>query len=184
LIFLEDLVLFITLCALLLLVYSSIVNGISPTPSSRKQIREIVRAVPEGFSGKMYELGSGWGTLAVSLAKAFPECRITGVENSVVPYLFSKLLLRILRIPHVNLRFANFVRIDINDADLIICYLYTGGMRKLKPKFESELKPGTIVISNTFSIPGWSPIEVHRANDLFHSPIYVYEVAHEPRPQS
>jgi hypothetical protein len=56
------------------------------------------------------------------------------------------------------------------------CYLYPGGMQKLKPKLERELSPGTLVISNTFSIPGWVPAEVFHGEDFFHSPVYVYKV--------
>jgi hypothetical protein len=62
------------------------------------------------------------------------------------------------------------------DAKLILCYLYPGGMRKLKPKLEQELRPGTLIISNTFSIPGWEPVQVLPAEDFFHSAVYVYKM--------
>jgi Methyltransferase small domain len=167
-------ILLIPLIPLALIVYWSLSNGISPTPSSRKQIREILRAIPKEFSGTIYDLGSGWGTLAIALAKRRPNCKITGVENSIVPYLVSELLLRFLRIHTVEFHFADFLKYDFRDADMVVCYLYPGGMRKLKPKLEADLNPGTIVISNTFAISGWEPVEVLRSNDMYRSPIYRY----------
>ena len=74
-----------------------------------------------------------------------------------------------------DLIFANFLRRDLRDADLIVCYLFPGGMEKLKPKLEAELNPGTIVISNTFAISEWKAMQILHANDLYHSPIYVYK---------
>ncbi|MCI0605361.1 hypothetical protein L0156_20445 [bacterium] len=38
-----------------------------------------------------------------------------------------------------------------------------------------ELQPETLIISNTFSIPGWEPVDVRPAQDLFHSPVYLYK---------
>ena len=75
----------------------------------------------------------------------------------------------------VEFHYANFMKVPLHDADLIVCYLFPGGMSKLKPKLEEELKPGTVVISNTFAIAGWTPVEVFHANDIYRSPIYVYK---------
>jgi len=165
----------ILLIPLILVVYWSMRNGISPTPSSRKQILEIFRAIPPEFSGKIYDLGSGWGTLAIALSKHSSSCKIIGIENSIIPYIVSELLVWLLRIKHVEFHFANFLKYDFGDAGVIVCYLYPGGMQKLKPGLEAYLKSGTIVISNTFAIPGWTPVERFRASDLYHSPVYVYE---------
>ncbi len=58
---------------------------------------------------------------------------------------------------------------------MVVCYLYPGAMRKLKDKFEQELAPGTLVVSNTFSISGWKPINVIDTHDLYNTHIYLYE---------
>lgn len=168
------LILLLPLVVLVLVVGWSLANGISPTPSSQKQAREILRAVPPDFSGKVYDLGSGLGTLAIFLARQLPNSKITGIENSVLPYMVSRSLLLIMHSTNLEFRYANFMTHRIADADLVVCYLYPGGMRKLKSKFEAELKPGTIVISNTFALEGWQPAQTLRASDMYRSPIYVY----------
>ena len=63
----------------------------------------------------------------------------------------------------------------MSGAELVVCYLFPGGMEKLKPKLEREVKPGAIVISNTFAISGWKATEILFASDLYRSPIYIYE---------
>ena len=61
------------------------------------------------------------------------------------------------------------------DHIAFVCYLYPGAMRQLKEKFIKELKPGTMIISNTFAIPGWIPQQVWEVNDLYKTKIYRYE---------
>jgi predicted RNA methylase len=150
-------------------------NGITPTPSSQKQIHQILLAIPPRFSGRIYDLGSGWGTLAIAMSKQLPDAKIIGLENSPVPYLISELILFFAQRKNVQIIFANFLRKNLDDADLVVCYLFPGGMKKLRLKLEKDLKPGTTVISNTFAISEWRPIQVLHTNDLYHSPIYVYK---------
>jgi hypothetical protein len=49
-------------------------------------------------------------------------------------------------------------------------------MTSLKTKFEEELKPDTLIISNTFGITDWEPEEVITLNDIHQTPIYRYRV--------
>nr|NGX50328.1 hypothetical protein [Chlamydiota bacterium] len=70
----------------------------------------------------------------------------------------------------------NFFKCSLHNADLVVCYLFPKGMTQLKSKFERELKPGTVVVSNTFAIPGWTPIETIEVDDIHRSKIYLYQV--------
>ena len=49
-------------------------------------------------------------------------------------------------------------------------------MEKLRPKFESELRPGTVIITHTFRVPQWEPFMVYDTDDLYKTPIYLYEI--------
>jgi trans-aconitate methyltransferase len=158
---------------LLSVVYWSIRNGISPTPSSSKQTDIILKAVPAELHGSIYDLGSGWGTLAIALAKRFPHCHTTGIENSPIPYAISRMLALFYGLKNLDFLRANFLDLPFEDASLIVCYLYPEGMKKLKSRLEG-LRPGTIIISNTFSVPDWKPAETLLAQDVYRSPVYVY----------
>lgn len=142
-------------------------------PSSRKARKAICSLLPV-TQGKIYELGSGWGHLIFPIANRFPHLQIRAIEGSPIPWLVSKGLQKILRYPHLTIERKNFLHLDLGQADGIVCYLFPGGMERLKEKFQNELKPGAFVISHTFAIPGWRAEKVIQAEDLWHSPIYLY----------
>lgn len=154
----------------LLVVIWSYLNGISPMPTTRKAKLAVISLFPGDVNGTIYELGSGWGTLMKPLCEHFPDKKIVGIENSPVPYLFSKLR-------YTNIEYGNFFNKDLSDSGLVICYLYPAAMKKLKSKFEKELKPGTWVISNTFAIPGWTPVKKITVSDIYNTPVYLYFLA-------
>lgn len=149
-------------------------NGISPMPTSPKAKRCLLSVLPQKIEGNVVELGSGWGTLLFPLARKYPHCRVSGYETSPLPFFWTKSLFLLKPSPNLFLYRKDFFDISLEDNALIVCYLYPGAMRRLKDKFEKELKPGTWVISNTFAIPGWQPQQVAEINDLYFTKIYVY----------
>lgn len=159
------------------IVYYSLKNGISPMPTSNKVKRQLMSLLDqEKIHGRIYDLGSGWGTLATALADKYGDCCVTGFENSTIPYLASLIRSRLTH--HRNIKFVreNFYNHPLNDADLVVCYLYPGAMEKLKIKFENELKENTVVLSNTFAIPAWRPAKNIVVDDLYRTKLYLYIV--------
>ncbi|MCE2982569.1 MAG: class I SAM-dependent methyltransferase [Parachlamydia sp.] len=169
--------LFIALSCLIvsLIVGYSVGYGISPTPTSPKVRRALALLLPQDIEGAIKELGSGWGHLAFWLALRYPNTRIDAYEISPLPYMVSKALLWGLSFPHLKFHRKDFFKIDLSDSRLLICYLYPGAMERLKEKFEKELKPGTWVLTHTFSIPGWKPLKIAYADDLYRTPVYLYQ---------
>lgn len=157
------------------IVFYSWKYGISPTPSSRQAKRQILRLIPEGKE-TIVELGSGWGTLAFALARQCPLAKIEAYEISSIPYLVSKGIQRMLCYSNLNIHKQDFFQVSLESASVVVCYLYPGAMKKLKTKFEKELAKGTLVISHTFAVPGWSPQAVFYLNDLYQNPIYLYQI--------
>jgi hypothetical protein len=159
------------------------INGISPMPSSRKARREIVSAVAAITGGttpkpvRIAELGCGWGTLLRPLARKLPGCTFTGYETSPVPYLFTRLSTRFLGLSNIKFFRQDFYRADLDGTDIIVCYLYPGGMEILKDKLtQSPPKPLFYLVSNTFQVYDWRPDSRALVKDLFGSAIYVYKV--------
>lgn len=103
------------------------------------------------------ELGSGWGTLALAAAKIAPKGTVIGYEISPIPLWVSRA--RALYGGYKNTKFvsADLFKEDFCKADVVMTYLTMPHMERLKPKFEAELKPGAIVICNTFHVPDWVP---------------------------
>lgn len=164
--------LFFSLLAIISLIGFSLYTGIGPVPTSPK-IKKIMGSLALG-SGEIYELGSGWGTLAFPLAKANPQAQIRGYELSPIPWLFSWFKQKIEGPSNIKFKRKDFFSLNLEGATGVVCYLYPGAMDRLKIKFESELKPGSFVLTHTFRVPGWIPTQTWIASDLFQTPIYLY----------
>lgn len=158
----------------LLILFYTIFNGISPMPSSMKAKKQIAQALQGYEKGVLLELGSGWGGLARHLARTNPGLQVIGYENSPLPYVYSKSVEIFSPSTNLELCYQNFFTVDLSKANVIICYLCPSEMHRLADKFCKELKPGTIIISNTFALPGWKASHVFEVNDLFRSKIYLY----------
>lgn len=154
----------------------SLKNGIVPMPTTSRQKRCMLQSLPENSSGIIYDLGSGWGGLALSAGSHFPNSKVIGIESSPVPYWFSKAAKTLLHSKNVEFQRADIFSRNYSDASAIICYLHRDAVRKLAEQLPSQLKPGTYVISNTFLLPGWKPIEVLETGDLNRTKVYVYRV--------
>ena len=81
--------------------------GVSPMPTLPAARKRMLDAVPQAVTGPIYELGCGWGTLALPLARRFPACAIVAVERSLVPWMVC-----LLRVKIAGLRNIRLVRDD------------------------------------------------------------------------
>jgi hypothetical protein len=165
----------ISVAALLIVAYT-LRNGISPMPSSGKVVESALRQIKNRpiRNGTVMDLGSGWGTFCFQLAKRLPNATVIGYETSPVPWLYSLIVSRLFNFRNLRFPRKNFFDVPIDRADLIVCYLCTGAMTRLKPKFDRELRPGTTVISSTFAVPGWKPASVVEVNDWYKTKVYLY----------
>lgn len=173
--------LFLLLLALLLggmlsIALYTLRTGISPMPTSGKVRRQLLTLVPADLEGPLLELGSGWGTLAFALADHCPRARVVAFELSPLPYAFSWLRQRLAPRPNLQLVRQDFLRASFSGASAVVCYLYPGAMTRLAPKLDGELAPGALVFSHTFALRGWKPLRTLLVDDLYRTPVYVYQV--------
>ena len=76
---------------------------------------------------------------------------------------------------NVTFKSGDFFKADFSGADAVLTYLTLSLMHPLKRKFESELKPGAMVICNTFPVPGWIPTrEETIQNFVYELKVYTY----------
>jgi len=168
------LILFIICLIVLLITISTVQTGISPLPTSSKAKQAMMMMIPP--EQKVYDLGSGWGTLCFAAGKKGSSGEVVGIESSLVPYLFSKLKTVLDRKRTISVLLGDIYTADISDAQVILCFLYPEAMEKLAIDIRERVAPGTIIISNTFALPGWTPVEIIELNDLYRTKIlrYVY----------
>ena len=60
----------------------------------------------------------------------------------------------------VKFRLEDATKSDISPATIVTLYLLPESNELLRPKFDRELKPGTIVVTHNYIIPGWDDREI------------------------
>jgi trans-aconitate methyltransferase len=160
--------------ALLSVLIWSLKNGIVPMPTTRAQRERMMQNLPGNPGEFLFDLGSGFGTLAIALAKRYPKSVVVGVESSPIPFWVSAFLKMILRLENLTLRREDIMKTSIVNASAVVVYLHRTGMRNLQTKLQKELKAGVWIISNTFAFPDWQPEKVVPVGDFNKTKIYVY----------
>ncbi len=133
----------------------SFISWIPTPPEDVEGFFELVTVSP---SDVVYDLGAGDGRLLfAALDKG--AGRAIGVEMDPERVRLAR---EDIGKKGLEDRFT-FVESDVMDVDLsgasvVLCYLSTTASEALKPKLEAELKPGTRVVMETFSVPGWKPV--------------------------
>jgi hypothetical protein len=181
--FFEIALLALTVFTLISIVWSTLVSGISPMPSSQKARRAMLQLVGEIDSEitdematrPIFELGSGWGNLLIPLAKKYPQRKVIGYELSIVPWLTTLLLKNLLGLKNLEVYRKNFLHADLTNASIILCYLYPKGMQDLGSKIKSQRSQLKYLISNNFALPTQQPIKTIQLDDLYQSPVYLYK---------
>lgn len=124
--------------------------------TSRAAARALAKLVPrdEGFA--FIDLGCGIGGVLASLARARPRGRYHGIEAAPLPFLLS--WLRSALGPHAcRIRWGDLGGVDLGRYDVVYAYLSPAAMGHLWRKARREMRHGSLLISNSFEIPGVAP---------------------------
>jgi len=156
-------------------VWTTLQVGISPMPSSAKATRAILDLIPGNAGERIAELGSGWGGLALAVTSHRPKAHVMAYELSLLPWVWSIGVARLMGRQEVEFVRRDFFEADLGDTDVVLCYLFPGAMEGLAKRL-THLKAGSIIISNTFRLPGWQPDEVVELDDLYRTHVYRYVV--------
>lgn len=151
-------------------IYASFI-GAPILASPKKAIRESLKNCQIKPGEKLYELGAGTGRAMVIASNEF-GARTIGFEMSPLFLLIAKINLFLHNARKARIVLANFYNQNLSDADVVFCFLTPKAMKRLKPKFEKELKRGTRVISYAFSIKGWEEEKI--INNGYPGKIFIY----------
>lgn len=137
--------------------YKVIIKGNAPyIRTGKKLIERVIAEIDFQDNANVYELGSGDGRFLRALAKK-KNIQATGYENFILPYVISKIF-KFFTKTKVKILYQDFLKADLSQADYVFCYLIDKQMDKLQEKLQKELKPGALIISNTFKFKNW-PLE-------------------------
>ncbi|UCF92769.1 MAG: class I SAM-dependent methyltransferase [Desulfobacterales bacterium] len=157
-----------------------ITQGAVYVSSSRVRIAAFLDAVPMPAGQLLIDLGCGDGRV-LRQARARYDVRAVGYEINPLAYLQARL--RCWGLKDVGIRRQNFWRTRLSEADVVFCYLYPDVMGRLSDKLNAELKPGAVVVSCNFALPGWTPAKVVRPGSSLHNdPIFIYKAGAQAPP--
>ncbi|HEX7043175.1 MAG TPA: methyltransferase domain-containing protein [Burkholderiales bacterium] len=141
--------------------------------------RAMLQLADVGPEDVVYDLGSGDGRIVIMAAKEFGA---RGVGYEINPALIEKARAK-ARAAGVEDR-VQFIQGDLFAADLrpatvVTLYLFDTLNLRLRPKLQSELAPGSRVVSHRFDMGDWKPDAERRVDD--ESVLYLWRIGETGR---
>ncbi|HLN21666.1 MAG TPA: class I SAM-dependent methyltransferase [Bacteroidales bacterium] len=124
-----------------------------PTPENLvKKMLEIAKVTPQDY---VVDLGSGDGRTVIAAAKL--NAKATGIEYNPDMVEFATKNAKEAGVSdRANFIKADLFEYDLSNATVITMFLLPEINLKLRPKL-LDLKPGTRIVSNTFTMGEWDP---------------------------
>jgi hypothetical protein len=72
----------------------------------------------------------------------------------------------------IDIAWGDFWRVDLKDYDVVYAYLSPAPMARLWNKAVREMRPGSVLVSNTFAVPGVTPHFEIELGDRMRSTLY------------
>ncbi|WP_051710524.1 class I SAM-dependent methyltransferase [Andreprevotia chitinilytica] len=128
--------------------------------SNTKALQMLASQIPP--NARFIDLGAGTGTALAWLARHRPDVCSTGIEFAWLPWLIGRLRLRRRDIRWLR---GDLFALPLADYDVVYAYLSPAPMARLWRKARAEMKPGAILISNSFAIPDVEPDWIGAVDD-------------------
>ena len=135
-----------------------ILSGGGPYVPTKPEILErMIRVACIGPEDRVVDLGSGDGRLVIAAAQS-------GAKHSL-GYEIHPGLVRLSnwKIKKMNLEKQALVlkqsmwKANLSDVTLVFLYQIPYAMNRIKKLLETQLPPGSRIVSHAFKIPGWEP---------------------------
>lgn len=132
-----------------------------PTPP--EVVDKMLELAQAGKDSIIYDIGCGDGRIVVSAAKKYGS-RGVGIDIDPVRIKESKANAKASGVEKlVKFREEDATKTDISPATIVTLYLLSESNEMLRPKLERELKPGTLIVTHNYIVPGWEDKEIDSA---------------------
>ncbi|MGA6098278.1 class I SAM-dependent methyltransferase [Stutzerimonas marianensis] len=147
-------------------------------PAAERVLAERLARLGDGF--RFVDLGCGVGGSLLRLARAYPTASFVGVETAPLSFLIC--WLRCLPRRNCSVRMRSLWREPLGRYDAVYCFLSPAPMPRLWEKARIEMRPGALLISNSFEVPGVPAEEVLPVDDLRRSRLLIWRPGHAAAP--
>lgn len=131
--------------------------------SNRRAWDAVAGLLPENQACSFVDLGCGLAGGLAHLAQRFPAGQFHGVEAAPLPWLLGWLRLRCR--PNCHIRYGDFWAENLARYDLVYAFLSPEPMPELWTKARREMRPGSLLVSNSFAVPGINPDRILTLED-------------------
>ena len=143
-------------------------------PSRPVVWQQVAKIIPQKKSVRLIDIGSGLGDMSMYMAKLRPESQIVGIEIAPLPWLISYVRSKFHR-SSAKFTLGNYQALDFSNYDVIFAYLSPAAMLMLWEKASQEMRPGSLLISLEFEIPGIAE-SMHIVGNESSPSIYVWKI--------
>lgn len=134
-----------------------IVLDVPYVPTPQKVVEGMLELASVNKGDVVYDLGCGDGRIVITAAKEFGATGI-GVDLNPERIEEANENAREAKVQDkVTFFEGDLFKFDFSKADVLTLYLLPDVNLKLKPKIQSEMKPGSRVVSHAFDMGDWLP---------------------------
>lgn len=147
-------------------------------PTPEPVVAKMLELAKVGPNDVVYDLGSGDGRIVITAAKQY-GARGVGVDIDTERVLEARENAKKAGVENrVEFREGNLFEMDLRPASVVTLYLLQSLNLKLMPKLLAELKPGTRVVSHSFDMGDWAPLETAEVEGR---KVYFWIIAEKPK---
>ena len=142
--------------------------------SNQTTWRALSDLLPAQDSFRFVDLGSGLAGTLSYLAQQHPEGEFVGVESAPLPILLARL--RCGQQHNITLLRQDMWSLNLAPFDVVYCFLSPEPMPKIYVKARKEMRPGSLLISNSFAVQGCEPDQVLELDDRRRTRLYLWRM--------
>lgn len=143
--------------------------------TSQEAAEALASLLPGQKSFFFIDLGCGYGGLLNKLGEVRPNGTFHGIETALLPFLLGKLQV-MTSASDMTFRWGDFWQHSLSSYDVVYAYLSPVPMQALWDKACREMRPGSMLISNSFVVPGVKPDKIVELCDCTGSVLYVWRI--------
>jgi hypothetical protein len=131
--------------------------GLPPVSTKRERIRKALQLANLQPDEVLYDLGAGDGRVLFIAAHEF-GAKAVGIEVGPIQCLLIWMRAHASGLGRqVKVRWENFYKADLREADVVFVYATSKEVMKLAPHLEDQMKQGSRLISISADFSEWEP---------------------------